>query len=333
VQRVIFLALPDVVILDLAGPIQVFFEAQRLGAEYCFVSCASARVVHSEQGPYIAGLAPLPSLRSVRIARPPDLVIVPGLRERSVRGVDPKVLAWLRAVEAAGAHVASVCTGAFVLGAAGLLTGRRCTTHWSLCDELQRRFPAARVLADRLFVTDGRVTSSGGLTSGIDMALSLVELHHGPRLAAATARELVVYIRRDAARPQRSVYLDHRSHLHPGVHRVQDWLVEHASERPSAGKLAGIALMSQRHLTRVFRQATGISLGEYATRLRLELARTLIRDPALTLEAVAARCGFASARQLRRRFRAAFGASPSVIRASCHENESTQDLQGGSSRQ
>jgi transcriptional regulator GlxA family with amidase domain len=325
-QRVIFLAVPELVILDLAGPLQVFFEARRLGAEYQLVTCAAARRVRSEQGLAISDLEPLPSLRSVRAARPPDLVIVPGLRLRSLAEVDPEALAWLRAVEAAGAHVASVCTGAFVLGAAGLLAGRSCTTHWSECDELQRRFPAARVLAGRLFVTDGRVTSSGGLASGIDMALSLVERHHGPRLAAAVARQLVVYLRREAGRPQQSVYLDYRLHIHPGVHRVQDWLIDHVSDRTSIAKLAAIAATSQRHLTRIFHQATGVSIGEYVTRLRLELARTLMQNPVLTLEAVATRSGFASARQLRRRWRAAFGDTPSAARTRSKEDESARDL-------
>jgi transcriptional regulator GlxA family with amidase domain len=319
------LVLPDVQIMDLAGPVQVFFEAQGLGADYETVTCSSVRRVKTGQGQCLSDLQPLPPLRSFLVPASLDLVIVPGLRVTSLQQVGPEVYGWLRAVHAAGAHIASVCTGAFVLGAAGLLEGRRCTTHWSVCQELQRRFPTARVLDDRLFVTDGGVTSSGGLSSGVDMALWFIERDYGPRIAAQTAHQMVVYIRRDAAQTQQSVYLDYRSHLHPGVHRVQDWLADHSSERPSMVRLAAIALMSQRHLTRVFRQATGISIGQYTTRLRLELARSLIHEPTLTIDAVATRCGFTDARHLRRSWRAAFGVSPSQTRA---KSEEGQELEG-----
>jgi len=147
------------------------------------------------------------------------------------------------------------------------------------------------------------------------MALWLIEARHGPMVAAATAREMVVYLRRDGAHGQGSVYLEYRTHLHPGVHRVQDWLVAHPAERATLAELGRLAAMSPRNLTRAFRQATGISVLEFRTRLRLELARSLLHDPGLTIAAVAGDCGFESARQLRRLWRAAFGGSPSDGRA------------------
>jgi transcriptional regulator GlxA family with amidase domain len=196
----------------------------------------------------------------------------------------------------------------------GLLDGRQCTTHWTRLDDLQRRFPRARVLTNRLFVEDGQVTTSAGIASGIDMALALVERRHGPLVAAAAAREMVVYVRRDGSHRQQSVYLEYRTHLHAGIHRVQDWLIAHPDERATIEDLARLAALSPRHLTRVFRQATGVSIQEYRTRLRLERARALLRDPSLTVEAVAARCGFESARQLRRVWKAAFGTAPSAGR-------------------
>ncbi len=312
--RVIQLLVPEVELLDVAGPVQVFHEARLLGADYELLSCATRPRVRTHQGIWLADLAPLPPPDP----RPPgsarDLIVVPGLGMATLPEVDPAIYAWLRASYDAGARVASVCTGAFLLGPAGLLDRRRCTTHWSRVEDLQRRFPAARVLDDRLFVTDGRITSSAGIASGIDMALALVEQEHGPLVAAATAREMVVYLRRDGSQQQQSVYLDYRRHLHPGIHRVQDWLVSHAAERATLPELARVAAMSPRHLTRVFRQATGISIREYTTRLRLDRARVLLHDPTLTVEGVAARCGFASARQLRRHWRDTFDASPSQAR-------------------
>ncbi len=223
---------------------------------------------------------------------------------------DPAAIRWLKTSHARGAEIASVCTGAFALGEAGLLDGRRCTTHWSRTSELERRFPAARVLTNRLFVTDGTITTSAGIASGIDMALSLIERAHGPLLAAQIAREMVVYIRRDGGRDQQSIYLDYRTHLHPGVHRVQDWLTQHPERKQTLEQLGAIAGMSARNLTRVFRRTTGISIHEFSTRLRLELAQSLLHDPGLTVDAVAQQCGFDSARQLRRLWRETFGATP-----------------------
>jgi transcriptional regulator GlxA family with amidase domain len=171
------------------------------------------------------------------------------------------------------------------------------------------------VLANRLFVDDGPITTSAGIASGIDMALALVERRHGPLITAAAAREMVVYLRRDGAHQQESVYLDYRTHLHPGVHRVQDWLIAHPEERATLEDLARLAAMSPRNLTRVFRQATGISIQEFTTRLRLERARDLLHDPGLTIEAIATRCGFESARQLRRLWRQELGTTPSAERS------------------
>lgn len=307
-RRVIFLLLPELEILDLAGPLQAFHEAIHAGAELQVRLGSPEPRVRTDQGLCLADLEPLPEPTA------DDLVVVPGLRFAALEGVGPRVLAWLREAHESGAQLASVCTGAFLLGRAGLLDGRQCTTHWSRVEDLQRRFPAARVLESRLFVHDGPVTTSAGIASGIDMALALLERRFGPLLVAAVAREMVVYLRRDGSHRQQSVYLDYRTHLHPGVHRVQDWLTAHPAERASLAELGRLAALSPRHLTRVFRQATGVSVQEFTTRLRLELARDLLHDPRLTIEALAARCGFASARQLRRLWKEVYGTSPGSAR-------------------
>jgi transcriptional regulator GlxA family with amidase domain len=329
-RRIIMVLVEDVEILDIAGALQVFHEARLRGADYEILHCACRPSLRTDQGLWLSNLEPLPAPRPPAAPGSPwpqDLIVVPGLRMAALADVDPALYAWLRRAYASGALVASICSGAFLLGEAGLLEGRQCTTHWRVTDELQRRFPTARVLTNRLFVTDGRITSSAGIASGIDMALALVERHHGPALTAVIAREMVVYLRRDGSHLQQSIYLDHRSHLHPGVHRVQDWLVAHAGERFTLADLARIATLSPRRLTRVFRQATGISIHEFTTRLRLEHAGALLHDPGLTVEAVAARCGFASARQLRRRWRKSFDGTPSqgrtrdVARDTAHDTE------------
>jgi transcriptional regulator GlxA family with amidase domain len=221
---------------------------------------------------------------------------------------------WLRRAHAAGARLASVCSGAFVLARAGLLDGRACTTHWKVAARLQREHPRARVVQNRLFVKDEGLVTSAGVASGIDMALSLLEEDHGPLLVARVAREMVVYIRRHGDREQQSVFLDYRTHLHAGVHRVQDWLVLHPERRPSLEELGEHAGMSVRNLTRVFRRETGITLKAFAQRVKLQVARDLLQSPDLKVEAVASSCGFEDARQLRRLWREAYGTSVSQWR-------------------
>jgi transcriptional regulator GlxA family with amidase domain len=303
---VIFLVLPEVEILDLAGPLQAFNDANAAHPRYRVRTVSTHPRIRTSQGLWLDALEPLPEASSG------DLIVVPGMPYAATQKPDRKAVRWLQKAAAAGGSIASVCTGAFVLGEAGLLDGRRCTTHWSRVGELQARFPAARVLADRLFVTDGAITTSAGIASGIDMALALIESAHGPLAAAEVAREMVVYIRRDGSQKQQSVYLDYRTHLHPGIHRVQDHLVRHPEERVRLDVLAAAAGMSARNLTRVFRKTTGISVREFTTRVRLELAGSLLHDPGLSVEGVARRCGFDSARQLRRLWRAAYGTSPRI---------------------
>jgi transcriptional regulator GlxA family with amidase domain len=307
--RVVFLILPGVELLDFAGPLQVLHEASlHFGASYELHACAPQVEVPTDQGLRLAGLEPLLEPRSG------DCVFVPGDPEFPRSRPSPEVLEWLWKADRAGARFFSICTGAFLLGDAGLLDGRQCTTHWKYLERLQQRFPAAHVLSDRLFVTDGSVTSSAGIVAGVDMALDLLEQDHGPMLTARVAREMVVYIRRDGFHSQLSVYLDYRGHIHQGIHSLQDWLVAHPCEDLALPDLARKANMSVRNLTRQFRAVTGISLQDYITRLKLERARDLMRDPSLTLEAIAEQCGLGEARRLRRLWRQAFGEAPSKAR-------------------
>lgn len=306
-RRVVFALFPGAEIMDLAGPMQAFYEAAAFGTRYELGYAALTPTVRTAQGLELAGLAPLPEVG------PDARVIIPGYTPGDV--TPPRALVrWVARAAAAGAHVCSVCTGTFVLGEAGLLDGRRCTTHWKRVRDLQQRFPRATVVGDRLFVEDGAIASSAGIAAGIDMALHFLERDGGPVLASSVAREMVIYLRRDGAHRQESVYLDYQTHLSPGIHHVQQHLVAHPDSDATLADLARIAGMSERHLTRVFKRATGISIHAYRERLRLERARTLLRSPTLTLDAIASRCGYADARQLRRVWTAHHGAPPSVSR-------------------
>jgi transcriptional regulator GlxA family with amidase domain len=310
-RRVVFLLLPKVHLLDLAGPAQAFDSATDYGAGYKLHFCAGSVETSSAQGLLFKADTELPMLG------PNDLVVIPGQRAKQIennRGLPAKVRTWLQETYKAGTHLASVCSGAFTLGEAGFLSGRRCTTHWSLTDELQLRYPTARVATTALYVHDGRITTSAGIASGIDMALSLIESHYGPTLTAKVARDLVVYLRRDGGHDQTSVYLSFREHLHPGVHRVQDWLCGHFAEAVPLPRLARLANMSSRNLVRAFKTATGLTPLQYQQRLRLEFAGSLLRDSELTLESIAESSGFADPRHFRRLWKSTFNAPPSELR-------------------
>lgn len=309
----VVLVLPEVNLLDLGGPVQVFDTAVHQGAGYRleFVAAEPGEIA-SAQGLRLAGLGSLPAVR------PGDLVLVPGPRLRPPTPqhplVPPQVIPWLRASARDGARIASVCTGAAALAEAGLLAGRRCTTHWSMIDLLRERYPAARVQNAVLYVHDGPVSTSAGVAAGIDLALSLVERDHGPALTAAVARQLVVYLRRDGLRGQVSPFLQHRSHLHPAVHRVQDHLAQHLDTQHTLADLARVGHLSPRGLARAFATTIGITPLEYQQRLRLELAASLLTETDLTVESVATRCGFRDARHFRRIYGARYGMPPSATR-------------------
>lgn len=260
-----------------------------------------------------AGLEPLPGVAAE------DWVLIPGLELHRYASGDVRLPAavrtWVREAYRKGARLASVCTGAFVLGEAGVLDGRRCTTHWSAVAALGQRYPKAAVLDTVLYVHDGQVTTSAGIAAGIDMALSLVEEDQGPLFTAQLARRLVVYLRRSGAQSQTSVYLQYRTHLHPGVHRAQDFLLQHLTAAVSLAEVAAAARMSVRSLSRAFRESTGLTLTQYRQRLRLEFAATLLHNPELSVEDVALRTGFGDGRHFRRLWRREFGAPPSSLRS------------------
>ena len=308
-QQVIFLVLEGVELLDLAGPAQVFSIAARLGAPYSLHFCSNIGGVRAAQGLFLGQLEPLPSV-SAR-----DLIVVAGvtLDQLNQSLLDAATRDWIINAHALGTRIASICTGAIVLGEAGLLDGRRCTTHWFVIQDLQQRYPLARVVDSVLYVSDRGIVTSAGIASGIDMALSLVEQQHEPHLAAEVARYLVIYLRRNGSQSQQSVYLEYRNHLHPGVHQVQNWLAEHAMESVSLAELAEIAHTSVRSFSRAFKAATGLTPVQYQQRLRLEVAAMLLPSD-LSIEAIAVRCGFNDARHFRRLWQRHFGVSPAVTR-------------------
>ncbi|MEU3834656.1 GlxA family transcriptional regulator [Streptomyces microflavus] len=295
-SHIVFLLVPGVHLLDLAGPAQVFSTAAGFGHPYTLSYVAEQPRVTTAQGlPLVAGLD-WPELG------PGDLIVVPGWRVVTLAdapALGSAALKVLRDHHAGGGRVASVCAGAEALGRAGLLDGRRCTTHHDVQDELALRHPGAVVVRDVLFTADDRVITSAGIASGIDLALYLVATDHGPAAAAQVAREMVVYARRNGHEPQSSAMLRHRSHLDDTVHRAQN-LIDARFDRPlPLPALAAAVGVSERTLTRLFGRATGLTPLRYQQTLRLERAQHLISHGA-TIDAAARSVGFEDPRMLRR---------------------------------
>lgn len=294
--KVVFLLVPQVHLLDLAGPVQVFDTARTQGHPYELHYVAEQPDIPTAQGLTVRASVRWPALD------PADLVVVPGWRAPTLRGtglLGPASISRLAGHHASGGTVASVCAGADALGRAGLLDGRRCTTHHEVQEELARRYPQATVVRDVLYVLDRRVVTSAGIASGIDLALHLVAVRHGPAVAARIAREMVVYTRRAGGEPQASAMLRNRSHLSDTVHRVQDLIDARFTERLPLAHLAAAAGVSQRTLTRLFGRATGMTPLRYQQLLRAEHAEHLIGNGA-TVESAARAVGFEDARMLRR---------------------------------
>ncbi|TDO43172.1 transcriptional regulator GlxA family with amidase domain [Kribbella sp. VKM Ac-2527] len=294
--KVVFFLVPKLHLLDLAGPAQVFFTANDLGYQHDLYYVAEAAEIVTAQGVPVKAQLDWPDLGR------DDLIVVPGWRSPRLSPSAPisaGTAEVLREHHATGGSVASVCSGADALGAAGLLDGRRYTTHHDLTDELAARYPKATMVRDVLYVMDDRVITSAGIASGIDLALHLVAVRCGVEAAARVARQMVVYARRNGEELQESAMLRHRGHLSDLAHRVQDVIDRQYTCRLPLTELARGAGVSERTLTRIFTTATGLTPLRYQQVLRLERAEHLIGHGA-TVESAARAVGFEDARMLRR---------------------------------
>lgn len=307
--RVWIVLSPGVLLLDLAG----IAEPLRLANRYVLAAGGEApfdlRIV--APAPRLRASLPLVLGRSAALPRriaSGDWVVLVGVSSAAKApgdaAIDARLHAWLRGVVAeplsrGAASLWTVCSGALIAASAGLFDGRDCTTHHELLDALQRIAPSARVLRDRIYVFDGPVASSAGITAGIDLALAAIERHCGPAIAAQVAQDLVVYWRRAGADPQISPLLDHRNHLHPAVHRVQDAVLARPAEDWNETRLAGVAHVTARHLRRLFQQHAGVNPLAYVNGIRVALARQRLAAGAGSVDRAAEAVGFSSSRQLR----------------------------------
>lgn len=295
--KIVFLLLPKVHLLDLAGPDQVFFEAADVCDDIRVEYCSVKKQVYSTSRLSLTGLAHF----STMAVGAGDYVFIPGTDigqwQNGELSFENELVKWLRNAYAAGAHLCSICSGAFLLARTGLLDGKKATTHWKRTKQLKQAFPRVQVIDNVLFTDDQRLLTSAGLTAGIDLALYILGKIKGEHFSFRIAREMVVYIRRDGNSTQESVFTSYRNHLHSGIHKVQDYVQENIGRKLSLDRLAELACTSPRNLTRVFKKETGITVNYYITLVRKERLRSL-EEQDYTRKEMATLCGLKSERQV-----------------------------------
>jgi transcriptional regulator GlxA family with amidase domain len=313
-KRVWFLVGPSTGLLNLGGPWEVLGHANEvLGRAAYDLSLVgpSAPALKTRHGIFVGGVRALPRSGF----RPPDVAIVIGGSPRQpMPDGEARLAAWLRRHHGGIGTVVSTCTGAFVLGEAGLLDGRRATTHWLHLGDLRSRFPAAQVVDEGIFVRDGAVWTSAGLTAGIDLTLALVEEDHGHAVAMAVAKRLVLFLRRSGNQAQFSSALQRQEKEPSQVRDISTFVLEHLDEGLPVGRIATGVGMSPRTLSRWCREHLDESPAELVRRLRVEEARRLLEETSLPLKDITARTGFGDASTMWRAFTQRLGVTPAAYR-------------------
>ncbi|WP_030560746.1 GlxA family transcriptional regulator [Streptomyces aureocirculatus] len=302
--------------LDVTGPLEVF-----TGASHCHQDTEPYRVVTASlDGAPLrtsSGLTLVPDISLAEAAsRTWHTLLVPG--GAGTREEDADLVGWLRVHAPRARRLVSVCTGAVLLARAGLLDGRRATTHWAYCDTLARDHPEVEVDPDPIYVRDGHVATSAGVTAGIDLALALVEEDLGRDTALTVARYLVVFLRRPGNQAQFSAQLSAQTAKSEPLREVQRWISENPGGDLSVESLAGRARLSPRHFARSFQAETGTTPGKYVDRVRVEQARRLLEDTSDGVEEVSRACGYGTPEAMRRAFVKALGTPPAEYRRRFH---------------
>jgi transcriptional regulator GlxA family with amidase domain len=315
VRVVELLAFPLVQLLDVTGPAQVFASANDFVLESGGRPAYELKVVSQSGAPVTASAGlklstqPLPPQGAAV-----DTLMVAGGQGVEAAAADPVIIDWVRLRAKRARRIASVCTGAFLLAGCGLLDGRRAATHWSYCAELARRFPKVRVESDPIFVRDGSVWSSAGVTAGIDLALALVEEDLGATLALSVARYLVVFMKRPGGQAQFSTALSLQT-ADDEFGALHEWINNHLADDLPLPVLANRARMSERSFSRHYAEATGVTPARAIERLRVEAARRFLSESGLPVKRISQRCGFGSEETMRRSFLRLLAVTPQDYRS------------------
>ena len=298
--KFIFLILPQVHLLDLAGADQALHEAIDFGADFSMEYCGIDAEIETSAGLHIKKQVHFSEITY----KTGDFILIPGARVKylcSPHFNENKTLFdWLQTCYKQKVNLVSICAGAFVLGYAGLLNHVACTTHFQITQQFQAAFPQAKVQENILFVGENNLYTSAGIASGIDLTLHIIEQLTDAHFAHKVARELVIYRRRQGINAQNNVFFQFRNHVHIGVHKIQDFITENIQQKANLGELAEIACMSERNLTRIFKKETGCTIHEFITAIRKEKATQLLQNPDFSRKQIALQIGLESEKQLGR---------------------------------
>ena len=318
-RNVVFLAFPDVQVLDVTGPLEVFGRAARLLVERGLRRdlAYSVEIVAATAGPIktSSGIRIVADRRYRDVRSGVDTLLVAGGRGARPAAQDAALCRWLARMAPRVRRLGSVCTGTFVLAAAGLLDGKRVTTHWASCDTLATQNPRARVEPDPIFVRDGRLYTSAGVTAGMDLALAMVEEDFGRHVALGVARQLVMFLQRPGGQSQFSSQLAVQAADREPVRELVEWIADHLADDLSVSALAERIAMSPRHFARVFASELHMTPARFVEVQRVEAARRRLEESSDGVERVAASCGFGGAEVMRRAFLRTVRVSPSDYRS------------------
>jgi len=330
-KNIVVLSLPPAHGVDVMGPLEIFALASRMLAEETGRPGYETELVTSS-----ADLV-IPTSSGVKInahkhygqvtGKVDTLFIAAGAGTREP--ADPVLLAWLREMAKQTRRVCSICTGAFLLASAGLLNGRRATTHWRHVESFARQYPGVSWDRDPIWVQDGNIYTSAGISAGMDLALALIEEDYGNALAVAVARRMVIFLRRPGSQAQFSVALAAQAAKRRGLGDLQAWIAENLTKDLSIEVLAQRAAMSPRNFVRVFARELGNTPARYVEQVRVEAARTQLASTDDSMDAIADRCGFSSAELLRRCFLRHFKIPPSQYRKHSHPPAATPGASAG----
>jgi transcriptional regulator GlxA family with amidase domain len=294
-RKVIIVGPPPVQVLDVAGPLEVFSLAP--GYQIQLATPGTSHALETNRGIVFADAIPI-----AEVCGPIDTLVIVGGPGAESGVYDPGFIAWITAAAKQSRRVASICTGAFLLAEAGLLDGKQAVTHWNFCDRMAKDYPRVTVRPDPIYLRDGSIYTSAGITAGIDLSLSLVEEDHGHETALKIARQLVMFLVRPGGQAQYSHMLSHQASASQPLRELQVWMLEHLREPLTIEQLADRVGMSARHFTRVCLRETGINPGQFVDRMRVEAAQQMIDSSSKGLKEIADATGFKSIDAMRRAF-------------------------------
>ena len=299
-RRIVITGPPPVQMLDVAGPLEVFSNAP--GYDVQLLAPDGLTSLRTSRGIDLGNALPLAACSG-----PIDTLIIAGGPGAESGTYDQGLVRWIADAASRSRRVASICTGAFMLAEAGLLDGKEAVTHWMFCDRLAREYPKVRVKRDPIYLRDGCVYTSAGITAGIDLCLALVEEDHGHEMSLNIARFLVMFLVRPGGQAQYSHMLSHQAAASQPLRELQVWMLEHLRDHMTVESLAERLGVSARHFTRVCLRETGLNPGQFLDRLRVEAAQQMIDSPKKGLKEVAELSGFNSAEAMRRAFSRVLG--------------------------